>query len=232
MTAFFERYYPTVCIRRAEMLAMEKLPPSEKEKMLPIVLLAPWLNSLKFENTFERISISMGEIPMVVDLDRFYQSDSQTESRVYFRSLLQGEGSTERWIDLISEHENFIPTIQINNRSNDQIAKQINTFRDFGRGIAFRFDVGAGPPPSILQEFRDILDFNNSLFVVDGGWVNYNQVTEARIEGYVNTLTGLSDNARIVVYTSSFPNDFGELDNMASVPISSRQFYSESLIRN
>jgi hypothetical protein len=140
MTAFFERYYPTVCIRRAEMLAMEKLPPSEKEKMLPIVLLAPWLNSLKFENTFERISISMGEIPMVVDLDRFYQSDSQTESRVYFRSLLQGEGSTERWIDLISEHENFIPTIQINNRSNDQIAKQINTFRDFGRGIAFRFD--------------------------------------------------------------------------------------------
>ncbi|MBA4046359.1 MAG: hypothetical protein C0471_18370 [Erythrobacter sp.] len=226
MTEFFERYYPTLCIRRAEMLAMEKLPPTEKQKMLPIVLLAPWLNSIKFDNTFERIEISIGNLPIIVDLDRFYQSESHNESRIYFRSLLKGDGATDRWIELITQHDNYIPTVQTVDRSDECISQQINVFKELGRGTVFRFEIGAGVTPSILDKYRDEIDFGNTLFVIDGGWVDYNQVTEAKIEGFVNFITGLSDDARIVVCCSNFPNDFSDLDNMAQVEISSRRFYS------
>jgi Beta protein len=226
MTEFFERYYPTICIRRAEMLAMEKLPPTEKQKMLPVVLLAPWLNSISFENTFDRISKSIGEIPIVVDLDRYYQSNSQIESRIYFRSLLQGEGATDLWIELIKQHHNYIPTVQMADRSDQCILQQINAFKELGRGTVFRFQIGAGATVSILDKHKGDIDFDNSLFIVDGGWANYNQITEAKIEGFVNFITGLSENARIVVCSSNFPNDFGDLDNMAPVEISARRFYS------
>jgi hypothetical protein len=51
MTQFYDRYYPTISLRRGEMRAFKKLPDGEKQKMLPIVLLAPWLNSVRFENS-------------------------------------------------------------------------------------------------------------------------------------------------------------------------------------
>lgn len=207
------------------MTAMEKLPPSEKAKMLPIVLLAPWLNSIKFEKTFERIEKSLGKIPIIVDLDRYYRSDSKIESRLYFQSLLVGEKANDRWIDLIKVNNNFIPTVQIANRTSDEILEQILVFNELDRGLVFRLDVGAESSPSILLKYADYLDFDNSLFIIDGGWSSFNQVTESKIERYVGALTGMSEKVKIVICSSSFPNDFGDLDNIASVEISARQFY-------
>ena len=66
------------------MRALEKLPVSEKQKMLPIVLLAPWLNSIKFENSINIVNKSIGDQPIIVDLDRYYQSSSPLESRAFF----------------------------------------------------------------------------------------------------------------------------------------------------
>ena len=111
MTKFFNRYFPTLCVRRAEMKAMEHLPVSEKEKMLPIVLLAPWLNSIKFENTFAHIAKSIGDTPIIVDLDRDYRSASDLESRRYFKKLLFGDRAAQEWISLIKQHDNYVPII-------------------------------------------------------------------------------------------------------------------------
>ncbi|MEB3416847.1 hypothetical protein VCJ71_12315 [Alteriqipengyuania sp. WL0013] len=227
MTEFYERYYPTLCIRRAEMKAAEKLPPAEKAKFLPIVLLAPWLNSIKFENTFERIKISLGDIPMIVDLDRFYQSSSDLESRRYFRSLLLGDDSINRWIELIAAHQNYIPTVQMEGRTQDQIQQQIAAFSEMARGIVFRFELGRGVNPAQIDSLLPGLDLNNSLFVLDGGWTDYTLEMQSTLMSHVEHLTSLSDEVRIVVSTSNFPNNFGDLDNMAAVNISSRKFYSE-----
>ena len=109
MTHFFDRYYPTVSLRRGEMRAFEKLQDSEKEKTLPIVLLAPWLNSISFDNSFKIIQKSMGNIPIVVDLDRYYRSANNLESRAYFWSLLEPIYGPEKWMQLVQSHQNFIP---------------------------------------------------------------------------------------------------------------------------
>lgn len=227
MTEFTDRYYPTICIRRAEMRAMEKLPPSEKVKMLPIVLLAPWLNSIKFENTFDRIEKSIGDLPIVVDLDRFYQSSSELESRRYFRSLLGGTGSIDRWVDLIDEHQKYIPCIQWFNRSDSEIDFQVEHFSKLGRGTVFRIEVGRSEGPSFVLDHLGKLDLDNSLIVIDGGWANYSLELQAKLDSYIGQLTAFSEAVRITVCTSNFPNSFSDLDNMAAVEISSRHFYSE-----
>lgn len=74
MTQFTARYYPTLCIRRAEMRAMKFLPLSEKEKMLPIVLMAPWLNSISFDNTVSVVRECVGQIPLIADIDTYLKT--------------------------------------------------------------------------------------------------------------------------------------------------------------
>lgn len=227
MSEFLDQYYPTLCIRRAEMKAMEKLPPAEKARMLPIVLLAPWLNSIKFENTFQRIDVSLGSIPMIVDLDRHYRSSSEHESRQYFKSLLAGEGAADRWIELISEHENFIPVVQTFDQSDIKIEEQIGAFREMGRGLAFRFEIGSGMGSSYIEKHIPSLDLDSTLFILDGGWREYSLEGQALLEGYIDALTNISEAVKIVVCTSNFPNSFSDLNDMAAVNISSRQYYSE-----
>ncbi|MBU6393699.1 MAG: hypothetical protein KGQ75_03900 [Sphingomonadales bacterium] len=111
MSQFTQRYYPTVCIRRAEMKAMEKLPETEKSKMLPVVLLAPWLNSIEFENTYKIVEKSIGTIPLIVDIDRYFVSSSDLPSRRFFRDLIDPEIGPLKWMDVVAAHENYIPCI-------------------------------------------------------------------------------------------------------------------------
>lgn len=229
MSEFYRRYYPTLCIRRAEMKAMEKLPPSEKAKMLPIALLAPWLNSIEFKNTFEVIQKSVGPIPTIVDLDRGYRSDSQFPSRKYFRSLLGGAGAAERWIELIEGHENYIPTVQLRGFDDAAVELQIETFKRLGRGRVFRVEFDGQPDLERVLGFLDRADIDQQLMVLDFGWHDYSLEQQAICSRVIERLISISDQMRFVVVSSNFPNDFTDLDNMAPVPIDSRKLYQSLL---
>jgi len=204
---------------------MEKLPPSEKAKMLPIVLLAPWLNSIEFKNTFDIIAKSVGDIPIIVDLDRGYRSESDLPSRQYFRSLLGGEGASERWIDLIQAHDNYIPTVQLRGNEDDAVLQQIAAFRRFGRGWVFRVEFDGPSELDRALRFFDPEEPEQQLIVLDFGWHDYTLEQQAACSRIIDRITTISDQARFVVVSSNFPNDFTELDNMAPVPIGSRRLY-------
>ncbi|MBP8234557.1 MAG: beta family protein [Rhizorhabdus sp.] len=231
MTFFTKRYYPTVCVRRAEMKAMEKLPETEKVKMLPIVLLAPWLNSIKFDNTHRIIENSIGKIPIIVDLDRSFHSESNLSSREYFRDLLDVKIGPEKWMELIQEHENYIPCIQFSGIDKTLIDEQVEFSAKLGRGFAIRIELQRQPPiEDLIQLSMDNKDLD-FVIIIDYGYIIASDITESRISAIMDRFLSVSDKLKFVITGSSFPNSFSDYDDFSEAPpIFSRLIY-ENLAR-
>lgn len=226
MSEFYERYYPTICIRRAEMKALEMLPSSEKERMLPIVLLAPWLNSISFDNTFKIIEKSLGNIPIIVDLDRYFQSSSSLPSRNFFRTLLSGEDFLETWEAVLRDHSNYIPVVQFYRKSSEQIDAQIALGRDLGRGFAFRLERDFEIDVELFfQKIEECAD-DEILVIFDSGYVGDPQIEAARIGTFLARMVEISPEIPFVISSSNFPNNFSDFDDFSQAqPIAARQLY-------
>lgn len=228
MSEFYNRYYPTVCIRRAEMRAMAKLPLSEKSLMMPVVLLAPWLNSIKFENTHKIVSESIGNIPIIVDIDRYFQSSSDLESRTYFKELLSGDSGAIKWMDLVESNGNYIPTIQFKNVSDDGVINQIDRAKNIGRGFCFRIDPLNENEFLRIKEFISINSKDDIIIVRDFGYRDDYLSIASELSSQIRSLTSLSEDIKIVITGANFPNDFSEFDDFSTPKyISTRGVYSE-----
>lgn len=219
MTEFTKRYYPTVCIRRAEMKALEMLPESEKSKMLPVVLLAPWLNSIEFDNTFSIIEKSIGNIPLIADLDRYFQSESALPSRQYFKDLLDPNSGPERWMDLIGKHKNYIPCIQTLGVAPSIISTQIEHAKRLGRGFVFRIELNRNNNLEyIVSLIRENAD-QNCLVIIDYGYEKSTQMIEAIVSSLIDKIISISSSLKFVVTGSSFPNEFSDYDDFSEAAI-------------
>ncbi len=228
MTEFTKRYYPTVCIRRAEMKALENLPSSEKSKMLPVVLLAPWLNSIEFDNTFRVIERSIGSSPVIVDIDRFFESDSPLPSRRYYRELIDPLTGPDKWIDLIKSHLNYIPCIQIANISDDLISKQISSAKNLGRGFVFRIELNRVSNLDNIFTFIEDNKSENTLVIFDYGHSNKQELIELQLSELIDRLLGISIDLKFVISGTNFPNSFSDFDNFAA----SESIYSRTIYNN
>lgn len=230
MSQFNQRYYPTLCIRRAEMKAIENLPVSEKEKMFPVVLLAPWLNSREFNNTFEVISKCVGKTPIIVDVDRYFQSDSESPSRQYFRKLLDKNSGPSEWVDLIRSHENYIPCLLMEGISPENIDLQIEEFRKIGRGYAIRIELQRTYDLNIVRNLLENRNNDDVLLIIDYGYSGSNLLVEQELSAVIDCAVAVSPEIPFVISGSNFPNAFSQYDNFASVEtIASRQIYNRLL---
>lgn len=227
MTEFTNRYYPTISLRRGEMLAFEKLPPSEKQKMLPVILLAPWLNSIKFENSINIIKKCVGDQPIIVDLDRHYASSSPLESRAYFWSLMEPKEGPGRWMDLVTAHENYIPCLQIRNVEDHLVNSQIEWANKLGRGYCIRFERDISGSLDIDFALLERTVSDDCLFILDFGYGDFTDESASEAHSVIEKIFEISPEAKVTVTRANFPNDFTEYDNFEkSQPIASRQMFS------
>lgn len=228
MSPFFERYYPTICIRRAEMKAMENLPDSEKRLMLPIVLLAPWLNSISFENTFNVLERSIGNIPVIVGLDRYFKSHSSLPSREFFNRLLSGDAGVDSWISVVEAHQHFIPLVQVSGVSDQFVLRQIDVFRALGRGFCFRIET------QLYDDWRRTLEFvrrcvaDEILTVLDYGYRDPSLELTNELSSIVRSFFEIDDRLKLVISGANFPNSFSDFDDFSKTqPIGSRLVYEQ-----
>lgn len=215
MAPFTNRYYPTICVRRAEMRAMRHLPESEKLKMLPVVLLAPWLNSILFDNTIAIVEDCVGDIPIIADLDRYFVGSSSLPSREFFKNLLDPEDGHIEWVKFITEHQKYIPCVQIFDRTNDQINYQCEAFRGLERGLVFRFELERHYDYEMVFNHIEENMGENLLCIFDNGYGDPTEVSENNISQLVDRLIHISEGARFVVSGSSFPNEFSKYDDFS-----------------
>lgn len=232
MAQFIDRYYPTICVRRAEIRAMAKLPLEEKQKMLPIILVAPWLNSISFDNTVAIISRCVGDIPVIVDIDRYFRSESDLPSRAFWRSLIDENTGHINWMNFVEKNHHYIPTIQTLNKSEDQIRYQIVRAVEMNRGFVFRFEIERlYNIPLIFNFIEEYID-NDLLCVFDAGYGDPTEVTERNVSIFIDRLIAISPEARFVVSASSFPNDFSDFDDFSESKLIGSRLLFANLSRN
>lgn len=211
---------------------MQHLPLEEKQKMLPIVLLAPWLNSISFENTIEIISSSIGEIPIIVDLDRYFSSSSELPSRKFFKKLIDPVDGFREWVQFVSRYPNFIPAVQLFGQVRESIEYQVEAFRGLGRGYVFRIELDKS------YEFDMIFDCikssinDNIICIFDYGYGDPNEIIENNLSKLIDRLIEISVDAKFVITGSNFPNEFSQFDDFAEAkPIGTRILFENLSVK-
>jgi hypothetical protein len=209
------------------MKAMEKLPESEKTKMLPIVLLAPWLNSIEFDNTHEIVKKCVGGGPIIVDIDRYFSSSSDLPSRQFFRSLLDADTGPSIWMNLVGSHQNYIPCIQLVGVSKDAMSQQVEIAKSLNRGFVFRIEIDRkhdfGVIHSVISENID----QDCLIILDYGYGNRSEAIEMSISKLMDDFLKISTDLKFVISGASFPNSFDEFDEFSkSKSIDERLIYN------
>lgn len=205
---------------------MQHLPLEEKIKMLPVVLLAPWLNSRSFDNTIVVIRENIGEIPIIVDLDRYFVSSSDIPSRKFFKSLMDPINEGRNWVEFVSNNNNFIPTVQTYRMSHEAIKYQVSSFRNLGRGYVFRLELDKDNDLDAFFEFVRSSIEEDILCIFDYGYSDPGDIIEGRISYLIERLIDISIDAKFVVTGSDFPNEFSQFDDFSeSKSIGSRVMF-------
>jgi len=149
-------YVPIVAVRPAEMMALEELHPSDKDAMLPYIVFRPWLTAHHFESVLARVEAARGHRPIIVDLtpDPFAQPHRPVHDVI--DELRNPANGYRNFFDFISEHENFIPSVQLSAPA--ELATQVRRFNALGRDALFdsgsRYSVFPVKSPNSLQMLK------------------------------------------------------------------------------
>lgn len=210
-------YAPIISVKLSEMEALCELAEKSKDLLLPLIPLRPWQSSKKLENTFKRIKDTFGDRKVIIDIDQFflssyYEKRTDEEDRQVINEIHELTNSTngyENWIRLITEHENFIPTVQLADLSEleDQLARLI----ELNRGIVVRFNAAEIDIAEHLSILNRIAEFGyDDLFLI----YDYGQVSR-EILSYVGGIVNLIhlansrlNNPLVSVSSTSFPSSF------------------------
>jgi hypothetical protein len=210
-------------LRPAEMRALEELPNSTKDRLLPITHLRPWVGAHQLENATRRIADAYGGRPIVIAMG---EREPPNEKPVHaeLQALRDPTGGFSRWCDFIRGHEDYIPAIQYSPDVPHEEA-QIAALFGIERGLVVIIERPAfGAMNIIAQRVGQRTHGGEGVcFVVDFGVAGRDHLeVAARAAGYITTLRQYAPAAFVALSASSFPDSFVGLANQ---PIYERRLF-------
>ncbi|MGE3993738.1 beta family protein [Pseudorhodoplanes sp.] len=225
------KYVPILAIRPAEMRALEELPEHDKDQMLPIALLRPWLRSARIDNTTRRWSEAYGSRPWIADIDPYYPSlkadDDGGDDRPVFTTLDSFSIATDgykAWCDFVTGLNNVIPCVRIGPPAEaTNIRLQIRRLKALSRGICVRVPRQPFPQLTSLLQFLAMEAVTDVMIVLDFLQVTGNDLpAAAQAVGYINTVRAQLPTAAVVLSATTFPESF---DGISRQEIAERAFF-------
>lgn len=214
-------YSPILTLRPAEMQALEELPANDKDKIIPNVVLRPWVNSHYLESSIVRLDSAYGSRPRIVNIT----DDDLSGDRPVFteiENLRDPEDGYAQWCDFIEAHETYIPTLQIEVPS--EIKKQAQTLSMLGRGLVLHFNEYTIPSAAgIVAAASDWFDDSEMLIVLDYQQAKKELLTKAAgTIKLINDLKIIAPGAFYSPAATTFPNNFV---NVGKQEIYERKFF-------
>lgn len=220
-------YSPTLAVRPGEMRGLEELSEHDKDKMVPLVLLAPWVGSETLDKSIERIQQAYGNRGFFLDIDQLYESDKENNlAQNDFRALRVGDDRISRWMKFVAVHDNVIPIIQHRGATAASLAKQVSWAEGLGRGYGFRFD---DPSESISADALKLIeDIGHSDFAafLDSGWSRDSLAHEFWFATATSSIVQRNQTLPIVTATSNFPKTFSDIEGVHLKRIGAREVFS------
>lgn len=221
-------YVPTLCIRPAEMRALEELPEADKDRLFPFIMLSPWVGSNELISSINRIEKAYGSRSFILALDRYYRADqADRNAQKDYLSIQRGEDDYGLYFSFLENIEQAIPCAFLNGDNVSSLKKQIDRNLKLNRGCVVSLDKARSKITDGFFKLLASFSPDDVAVHIDGGW-SRNHLTESLF--YINLVSGIFQHAprfAVILSCSSFPKGFGTYDGVRVIDIGSRQLFSE-----
>ena len=213
-------YLPLVDVRPAELMALAELPEKDKDLLLPVFKLRPWVSAERIDSALHRLAQVYGNRASFLELGP-HEAFDPLKARVVHSELadlrLPG-GGYQNWVDFFSREEckRFIPILQLTDQF--QFSAQVDALYGLGRGLGIRVDaseIGVEPEQfaKLISEQTD--SGRDVLFILDYGKQTgrFAQLKDTVKRQAVAILEACTNVPTVALSASSFPDGFTSIDS-------------------
>lgn len=228
-------YLVTLCIRRAELSGLKELPGATKDKLTPLVLLAPWLSTTPLSKAIDKFEDAYSSRPYFIDIDTYYiPTEKSNQAKDAWAELVKKPADLTVWHALLQLYPNANPCLLMAGASLESAQTQIKWARENDRAFCLRMNMapvaGSGIPdwmPNLVTKLSDegAVDY---AVVLDYGFVNSPIDIAFSASGYITGLfSDLPPEIPMAVCCTSFPSDFTAFDGISEEVFSNRSLLSQ-----
>lgn len=225
-------YLVTLCIRRAELSGLKELPGGTKDRLTPVVLLAPWLATYPLSKAIDKFEDAYPSRPYFIDVDTYYHpGDNNNEAKDDWAELAKCPADLAVWQSLLLPYPHANPCILMEGSTIDSAQAQIAWARENDRSFCLRMNMaGQGIPtwmPNLVKELSSegAVDY---AVVFDFGLVGSALEIAPTAVGYIKSFfSGAPPEIPIAVCCTTFPSDFTVFDGIEELSFSNRDLLAQ-----
>ena len=219
-------YAPLLFQRPSEVRAIAELSNAERQALLPVFRVRPWMSSKQLEKSLATLRKAMDGLPFACDIDAWWSgTGKERESTAAFREMRE-DVTGLLWYEFIRTYEEAIPCIKLDT-SIDNILSEIRCDwmieRGFGIVVTEKNREHIHKLPTILAA----INHSNFFVIVDGGWSRDPLLNMANTTAIVSTVLDERDTTALFISSSSFPDQFGEIGINDTINLKELDFFDE-----
>ncbi|WP_312530119.1 beta family protein [Paracoccus sp. (in: a-proteobacteria)] len=228
-------YLVTLCIRRAELSGLKQLPGSTKDRLTPLVLLAPWMATSPLSKAIDKFEEAYSGRPYFIDVDSYYDPGIiQNQAKEAWAELAKRPADLQVWQDLLLLYPNANPCLLMAGSTIESARAQIIWAREHDRTFCLRMNMAPGIGPGIPNWMPTLIGELSSEGAVDYAVVfDFGAVDSAldvapMAAGYITGfLKGIPAEIPIAVCCTTFPSDFTPFDGVEERSFSNRELMAQ-----
>lgn len=230
-----QEYLVTLGIRPAELSGLKELPGTTKDRMTPVVLLAPWLATTPLSRALDKFEEAYPARPYFLDVDTYYRvNDKPNEAKELWARLAAKPADLDAWWRLLVDRPNANPCLQMAQQPIERVHSQIVWARENDRTFCLRFNlaegIGSGIPkwmPELIAELADE-GATDYAIVLEFGWVEEPLFVAAAASGYIdNFFSEIPPTVPVGISCTSFPKDFTRYDGTEAEVFTNRELVAQ-----
>lgn len=186
------------------MRALEGLPSSTKNLIIPVIRVCPWLTARQLMRSIERTKEAIGDRFFALDLDSTRRNHRNSEAYNDFEQLFDPHNGWQNYYEFVAGIDFAVPVLR--SGGDMQLPTQIAHVQNLDRGLFVRVDVQH--PFSVEAVARACAEeqVENVVFVLDCGWRETGLLPyEAACVGLIRTITEVAEDFEFVVAGGDFP---------------------------
>lgn len=227
-------YLVTLGVRPAELSGLKELPGGTKDRLTPLLLLAPWLATTPLSRALEKFEDAFPARPYFIDVDTYYQvNENINDAKRLWQQLAHAPADIGPWWELLSDFPNANPCLLMARQPIDSAREQIAWARRNNRTFCLRMNladgIGSGIPqwmPTLVNELTSE-GANDYAIVFEFGLVENPLLVASVVTGFTNSFFGaISSEVPVAVSCTSFPTDFTPFDGTEELAFTNRTLVS------
>lgn len=230
-----QEYLVTLGIRPAELSGLKELPGSTKDKLTPLVLLAPWLATTPLSRAIDKFEEAYPTRPYFIDIDTYYRvNDKPNKAKELWTRLAQKPADLDAWWDLLSGYPHANPCLLMAERPIESAREQIKWARENNRAFCIRMNLaegfGSGTPEWMGTLVSELANegANDYAVVFEFGWVSDPLLLAAFASNYTKPfIAEIPQEVAVAVSCTSFPKDFTPFDGIVAWSFTNRDLIAQ-----